>query len=361
MSKIHQIGVIGAGTISELNHIPGFQQQSDARIIAVCDIVEERARDVAARFEIPRAFSRWEDLLAQTEVEAVSIATPNAFHAPIAIAAMRAGKHVLCEKPPALNAVQAAEVSRVAKETGRTFMTCQNLRFSPEAMLLKEMVAAGELGDVYYAKTGMIRRRGSPGGWFTHKEASGGGSLLDIGVHVLDLTRWIMGNPRPIAVLGMTGQYIGSFQMAQFETWVPADQRGVTVRAPGWAGDADEMAAAFIRFETGASMFVEVSWTLNAAKEGQYTEVFGTKGGATLNPLTIAAQEHGYVTDKIVKVPAVSHQETHARAIRHFLDCISSGAEPLASADQALVTTQIIDAIYRSSETGQMVGRDAFE
>ena len=355
VTRAFRIGVIGAGTIAEQNHIPGYQKQPDAEVIAVCDIVEELARDVADRCGIPAVYTRWEELLAQSDVDAVSIATPNALHAPIAIAALRAGKHVLCEKPPTLNAVQAAEVSRVVRETGRTYMTCNNLRFSPGVLLLREMVAAGELGEVYYAKTGMIRRRGSPGGWFTHKAASGGGTLLDIGVHVLDLTRWIMGNPRPVAVLGMASQKIGSFQLAEFQTWVPAEMRGVTQRAPDWAGDVDEMAAGLIRFENGASLFLEVSWTLNTAKEGQFTELFGTKAGATLDPFTITSQEHGYVTDKTVKVPTITHQETHARAIRHFLDCIAGGMEPLASADQAVVTMQILDAIYTSSETGRAV------
>jgi len=355
MAKVYRIGVVGTGTIAERNHIPGFQEQPDAEVVAVCDTVEERARQVAERTGVPGVFTRWEDLVAGDTVDAISIATPNAFHAPISIGAMRAGKHVLCEKPPALNAAEAEEVSRTSKETGRTYMACQNLRFEPEAGVLRQMVLDGALGEVYYAKTGMIRRRGSGGGWFTRKELAGGGALVDIGVHVLDRTRWIMGNPRPVSVMGIAQQKIGSYQLAHHQTWVPAEMRGVAQRAPDWAGDVDEMAAAMIRFENGAVLFLEVSWTLNTTKEGTYTEIHGTKGGASLSPLTIATEENGYLVDKVLKVPTITYQQTHARAIRHFLDCVSSGAEPLASADQAVVTMRILDAIYQSTQTGQSV------
>src|SRR5579872_2392942 len=157
MAQVYRIGVVGTGTIAEMNHIPGFKSQPDAEVVAVCDAVEERARQVAERNGIPGVFTRWEDLVAGDTVDAISIATPNVFHAPISIGAMRAGKHVLCEKPPALNAEQAAEVSRTARETGRTYMPCQNLRFEPERQVLREMVARGDLGEIYYAKAGMIR------------------------------------------------------------------------------------------------------------------------------------------------------------------------------------------------------------
>jgi len=351
----YRIGVVGVGTIAEMNHIPGFQGQPDAEVVAVCDAVEGRARQVAERHGGLRVFTRYEDLLAGDTVDAISIATPNVYHAPIAIAAMRAGKHVLCEKPPALNATQAEEVSRVAKETGRTYMVCQNLRFEPQIQLLRDLVSAGELGEIYYAKTGMIRRRGSSGGWFARKELSGGGALVDIGVHVLDRTRWAMGNPRPVEVLGIAQQKIGSYQLAQHQSWVPAEMRGVSRRPDDWAGDADEMTAALIRFETGATLFLEASWTLNTAKEGTYTELYGTRGGASLDPLTVATEERGYLVDKTYKVPGINYQETHARAIRHFLDCIASGAEPLSSADQAVVTMRILDAIYASQQSGHAV------
>ncbi len=324
MSQVYRIGVIGTGTIAEGNHIPGFQKQPDARSSPCATRWRSghvRWRAVMISPACSRVGKSWSRATRSTRSASPR---PTCSMRRSLSRAMRAGKHVLCEKPPALNAAQAEEVSRVARETGRTYMACQNLRFNPEIALLRQMISNGELGEVYYAKAGMVRRRGSAGGWFTRKELSGGGALVDIGVHVLDSTRWVMGNPRPVSVMGVTYQKIGSYHLAQHQSWVPAEMRGVRQRASDWAGDVDEMAAAMIRFETGATLSLRGEL---GAERAQGANLYGDlrhEGRRHARSLTVTTDEHGYLVDKTLKVPGIAYAETHARAIRHFLDCITS-------------------------------------
>ncbi len=355
MAETIGIGVIGAGNIAEMNHLPGYQKHADARILAIADVNGERAKAIAAKFGAPHSYADYHELLANPEVQAVSVCTPNFQHAPVSIDALRAGKHVLCEKPPALSTAEARQAEAAAKESGRVYMVCLNQRFRPDVIQLKRYVEAGEFGEIYYAKTSMLRRRGSPGGWFAQKQLSGGGALIDIGVHVLDFTRYILGNPRPRQVLGITRQKIGSYQLEEHRSYTPADMRGLARRPDDWAGDADELAFAVVRMEPDITLTVEVSWALNLEQDTGGTEIFGAKAGAKLEPLTIFGEEMGRLVDKQPRVPSISYAETHARAIRHFLDCIHEGKQPLSDAAQAVVTLQILDAIYESSRTGKLV------
>ncbi len=349
------IGVIGVGTIAEMNHLPGYQRQSDARIVAVADINWQRAKTVAAKFGAPYVYADYRELLANPEVHAVSVCTPNFQHASVSIDAIQAGKHVLSEKPPALSTAEAQAVEAAAVANGRVYMVCLNHRFRPEVQLLKRYVEAGEFGELYYAKTAMLRRRGSPGGWFAQKKLSGGGALIDIGVHMLDVTRYVLGNPRPAQVLGITRQKIGSYFLEEYRSYTPADMRGVERRPENWAGDADELAIAVVRMEPDITLYLEVSWALNLEKDATSTEIFGTKAGARLEPFTIFTEEMGRLVDKSPRVQPIPYVETHARAIRHFLDCIHTGEQPLSDAKQAVVTMQILDAIYESSEKGTLI------
>jgi predicted dehydrogenase len=349
------VGVIGAGNIAEMNHLPGYQKQPDVKILAVADVNAERAKSVAARFGAAHGYGNYEELLANPAIQPVSVCTPNFQHAPVSIAALNAGKHVLCEKPPALSAEEGRRVVAAAEANHCTYMVCQNQRFRPEVAQLKRYVEAGDFGELYYAKASMLRRRGSPGGWFAQKNLSGGGALIDIGVHALDYTRWILGNPRPRQVLGVTRQKIGSYQLEEHRSYTPADMRGQARRPDNWAGDADELAFAVIRMDPDITLTLEVSWALNIEKDSTSTEIFGTKAGAKLEPLTIYSEEMGRLVDKTPRVQPIPYAETHARAIRHFIDCIHEGKEPLSDGAQAIVTLQILDAIYESSKTGQLV------
>jgi len=282
------------------------------------------------------------------------VCTPNKFHAPITIAALQAGKHVLCEKPPAMSADEAQAMVDAARTHGRVLMICLNNRFQPEIQLLKQYIEGGELGKIYYAKTGMLRRRGSAGGWFTQKEMSGGGALIDIGVHCLDWTWWLMGCAPPLQVYGQTYQEIGSYHLTYETAWTPADLKG-QAKPRDWAGDTDELAIATIRLADGATLRVEVSWALNNEKTTQYTQLYGTRAGARLSPLTIFGQERGRLSDRTLQVPEQGQARTHSLAIRHFLDCIQTGGQPLTSPEQMVNLMRMLDAIYESAEKGELI------
>lgn len=355
MTDTINVGIIGVGTIAERGHIPGYLDQPDVKLIATCDIVGERARQVAAEVGVEHACEDYQELLGLDEVEAVSVCTPNKFHAPITIAALRAGKHVLCEKPPAMSTSEAQAMVDAAQANDRVLLICLNNRFQPEIQLLKQYIENGELGNsIYYAKTGILRRRGSAGGWFSQKDMSGGGALIDIGVHCLDWTWWLMGCPQPLQVYGQVYQEIGSYHLTYETSWTPADLKG-KAKTQDWAGDTDELAIATIRLANGATLRVEVSWALNNEKTTQYTELYGDRAGARLDPLTLFGQERGRLFDKTPQVPEQGQVRTHSLAIRHFLECIRTGGQPLTTPEQTVNLMRMLDAIYESAEKGELV------
>jgi predicted dehydrogenase len=350
-----KVGIIGAGGIAEHAHFPGYQEQTDARVIAFADVVPGRARALADKLGVEKAYDSFEELLLDPEIDAVSITAVNAMHATIAMAALEAGKHVFCEKPPATSAAEARRMKGTAERTGQTLYFCLNNRFRPEVVQLRRYVAAGELGEIYYAKTAYLRRRGGPGGWFTQKSLSGGGALIDLGVHCIDWTRYIMGNPAPVEIFGQTFAKIRHYDLEDHQTWLPADLRQSKQPLPtDRAGDVDELATAMIRFANGATLFAEVSWALNLAENVQSTEIFGTKAGARFPNLQIFRNEFGRMVDLTVRMPE-EPPRSHARAIRNFLDVIHGEAEPVVTMDDGIDIMRILDGIYDSAASGRSV------
>ncbi len=347
------IGIIGAGGIAEHEHIPAYLQQPDARIVAVADVVAERAQALAEKNAIPRAYGAIEDLLLDPDVEAVSVTTPNAFHAPISLAALEAGKHVFCEKPPATSADEVRRVKTLAERSGKTLYYCLNNRFRPDVMQLRRYVQSGELGEIYYAKTWTIRRRGAPGGWFANKQMSGGGALIDIGVHCIDWTLFIMGNPQPVEIFGVTYSKIKKYELEDHRTWSPPEVRGQAQMER--VVDVDDLATALIRLDNGATLSVEVSWSLNVEQNHENTELFGTRAGASMRPLKVFRDEYGRMVNLEVKMPERPSVSGHSRAIRNFLDTIQGKDKPVVTPDDGIRIMQILDGIYASAESGKSV------
>jgi len=354
MANTIGIGIIGASTIAEHAHIPGYLQQADARIVAIADAVGERAQTVAAKHNIPNAYGAAEELLLNPDVDAVSICTPNAFHAPLTIAALEMGKHVFCEKPPATSAADAVRMKATAQRASKVLYFCLNSRFRSDVAQLRRYVENGELGEVYYAKTSTLRRRGGPGGWFANKAISGGGALIDIGVHCIDWTRWVMGSPEPVEVFGTTYSKIKTYDLEEHRTWTPADLRDQPPPTDR-AGDVDELAIATIRFANGATLFAEASWALNVEDNSQSTEVFGTRAGARLYPLRLFRNEYGRMVNLTVQVSDSPGPVGHARAIRNFLDVIQGKAEPIVTPDDGISLMRILDGIYESARLGKSI------
>lgn len=338
-----RVGVIGLGMGRE--HVVNFKNAPDCQVVALCDIDQGRLEAMCTEFGVPHGYRDYRDLLARDDIDAVSIAVPNFLHLPIAIDALRAGKHVLCEKPMALNAAEAEEMHLKAMRANRKFMMHFNFRFHHDAQWLKQGIDRGEIGDIYYVKTGWIRRRGVPGlgGWFTNRAQSGGGPLIDIAIHRLDLALWLMGYPEVVSVTGQTfseiAPQIASRERAHF--------------------DVEDLASAFIRLKNDAVIVLEASWALNTPEwEFWYTDLYGTRGGGELR-----RNNEGHTWARIVREEWGHWHETwwdgshvsKETAQAHFVRCIRDDLEPMASSYHGVQVMRILDAIYESADTGREV------
>lgn len=337
MDKI-RVAIVGAGNIAQSSHLPAYQKRDDIEVVAIADWNLARAQAAAEKFGIPKAFQNIDDMLAAVECDYVDICVWNRSHADCAIKAAAAGRNILCEKPMAYNLEDALKMKEAVEKAGVTFMLAVPTRYSGEAQLLREMVDAGKLGDIYYAKTAYIRRRGTPIGWFTDTSKSGGGPIIDIGVHCIDRTWFLMGCPKPVRVSASTSYAIGDFKTRGVKRWRALDS-DVT------AFDTEDSACGVIHFENGATMLFEVSWALNAPGTS-YTQICGSKAGATLDPLTIYGEEMGYLTDNTPKSDNVNIFEAE---IAHFIDCLRTGKRPASDLDQAVTMQRMLQGIYDSA------------
>ena len=341
MEKKLRIGIVGVGSIATVCHLPSYEKLSDlVEVVAVADIVPERAKAAAEKFGIPHYFASVEELLAGVEVDCVDICTWTSAHAPVCIAAAKAGKHILCEKPLASTLEQGLEMEKAVREAGVQFMLGVITRYMAETMKCRELYEEGVFGEIYAAKCRYVRRRGTPGGWFTDKELAGGGAVLDIGVHCIDRTWYLMGRPTPVTVSAETSYRIGDFQTKGVFRWSPMGEgRGIF--------DTEDSAMIFIRFEGGKSLMAEVSWAING-QEANDAVLFGSKAGCTFEPLTVYGEDaEGYLADTPVEVVPI---DPFVEELRHFVECVNTGKTPVSCMEDALTVQKILDAIYRSAE-----------
>jgi predicted dehydrogenase len=340
-----RIGIIGAGNIAQNAHIPAYLKQKDIELVGVCDINEERAKNVAEKYNMKYAVKDFNDLLAVDEIDAVSICTWNNGHAAAAIAAAKAGKHILCEKPMSMDGEEAEAMLKASKENKVTFMMGFVNRFRGDSKVIKALAEAGRFGEIYYSKAGWLRRRGTPLGWFTDLSKAGGGPAIDIGVHVIDLTWYFMGKPKPVSISAATYNKIGDYKTKGVSRWTAFDTDDLKF-------ETEDSANGLIRFENGATMNFEISWAINGKDTGIYSDVFGTKAGASLNPFTIYDEVENYLMDSS---PVVNNEDSFANEIRHFLDCIKEGSEPISTAEDGVNIQKILNGIYTSSKLGKEI------
>lgn len=349
MSRKLRIGMIGAGGIAQGAHMAGYASIPDeCEMVVVCDINPETAQKAADKFGISKVVSDYRDVLNDPEVDAVSITTPNKYHFQPTIDALRAGKHVLCEKPLAMNGAEAREMCRVAKETGKMLMVALQNRFTGSARFLKDYIDHGYMGDIYYARAQALRRRGVPAwGVFIDKEQQGGGPLIDIGVHILDFTLYFMGYPKPVSVFGKTWDTLGK-NPNLFNNWGSYDRDKYTV---------EDFAAGMIKFENGAVVTLESSFMGNLDGDPFQTQLFGTKSGAVVkpwgdNPITIyTEQDQQLFNINPVNIPNV--ESAHIAEVQAFVRAIANGEPSPVPGENGLILNAIFDAIYKSSETGR--------
>jgi predicted dehydrogenase len=352
-----RVGVCGSGIT--VFHIAGYQKIPGVEVVAIAGPDVERCRAVAAQYGILQVFADYRDMLA-LGLDAVSIGVPNTFHAQMAIDTLAAGCHVLCEKPLAINATQAERIVAAARHSDKILMVAFNRRYIPNAIVLKQLIDEGVLGPIYYAKAGWTRRSGIPGlgGWFTTRALAGGGPLIDLGVHMLDLALYMMGYPQPVTVSGATYAEFGPRGKGAMAYGTrPADPARAIF-------DVEDFATGFIRFENGATLVLEASWAgYQPLGDDIYLQLYGRAGGARLampnvreeHALHVTTEMGGTLVDVVPAVPQEKGINEYDREIAAFVQSIRTGVPPPATAEQGLTVMRIIDALYRSAATGQEV------
>jgi len=341
-SKKLGVGIIGSGGIAQGAHMPGYAALPDCEMLAVCDVSESARKSAAEKFNVPHQFSDWKKLLEMDEIDVVSVCTPNTYHFQPTVDALRAGKHVLVEKPMAVNSAEAKKMGAEAKKAKKKLMVGQTARFSPQSRLMKEFMESGAVGDVYYARAMALRRRGIPGwGAFTSKKLSVGGPVFDIGVHILDLTLWLRGFPEPKSVSGKVSDFIGARpgrQVAGMGSWDPK-KYGV-----------EDFGVGLIKFKSGATVVLESSWALNIPEDLFSTMICGTRGGLQSSPLKLIREEMGSLT--IASPELLGGPGGHGEEVRAFIECIQKDLPEPVPAAEAIITQRILDGIYASSKAG---------
>ena len=354
MEKVN-IGIIGCGGIAKQKHLPSLKADPRANLVAFCDLVEERAVWAKENYGAPDAkiYTDYTQLLADPDIEVVHVLTPNRSHCELSIAALQAGKHVMCEKPMAKTYADAQKMLAAAKESGKLLTIGYQNRFRPDAQYLK--ATTPKLGEIYYAKAHALRRRGVPTwGVFLNEYEQGGGPLIDIGTHALDLTLWCMDNYKPKSVMGCSFKKLGK-QTNQGNILGRWDPEKYTV---------EDSAMGFITMQNGAVIVLESSWALNILDDRQAKcTLCGVDGGADMNDgLTFNYIENDkmVITKPDLKASGVDYfggtEETPGIVeARQWLDAVQGKGEPLVKPEQAIVVTQLLEALYTSSATGKAV------
>jgi predicted dehydrogenase len=356
MTEKIKAAVIGMGV--GIAHARGYQANPNAELIAICDADPARLAARGAELGIPQEmrFTDYHDLLKLPELDVVSVGLPNFLHAPVTVDALRAGKDVLCEKPLSVSVEGAQAMVDEAKASGRTLMVCFNYRFRDDSRWLMGMRNAGKYGDIYYARAGWLRNSGIPGfgGWFTTKARSGGGPLIDLGVHILDLTLWLMGYPKPVSVRGPT-----------FAEFGPRGKKASGQKASD-GFDVEDLAAGFVRFENGAALQLETSCAAHTkpGKDDFFVTLYGSEGGSELYVANYTDHDTvNFYTEAsgqpvVIKPNIVNRAGGHELAVAHFVDCVQNHKPVEAPGEQGLALMRIIEGLYESSPTGKEVRLD---
>jgi predicted dehydrogenase len=331
--KTLRMGLVGVGAAAQVSHIPVLKRMEDVELVALCDRDGEKAARVATKFSVARSTNRLDDLLADDEIDAIDICTPNFLHAPMATAALEAGKHVLCERPLARSAEEARAMVKAARKADRILMCSVAHRFRPDAQLLRRFVDKGDLGQIFLAKAGWLRLRTQwdSDEWRAQKRESGGGVVLDLGFHMLDLALWVLGSPAVESVTASVHRLK--------------------------KGEVEDSATAFLRLEGGATLSLELTWGLLMEKDFNYLNLFGSGGAALLNPFRVHKGMHGTLVNVTPALDTARNQykQSIEAQIDHFADALRKGHKPMGEAEEILPVMELMDAIYRSADQGKEV------
>lgn len=356
-ARIVRVGIIGCGGIANGKHMPSLKKVKNVELVAFCDIIEEKAIEAAKEYGIEDAkvYTDYKLMLKDKTIEVIHVCTPNKSHSFITIDALEAGKHVMCEKPMAKTAEEARKMLETSKRTGKKLTIGYQNRYRPDSLYLHKLCENGELGEIYYAKGHAIRRRAVPTwGVFLNEDEQGGGPLIDIGTHALDLTLWMMNNYKVKSVMGSVFYKLGSKKDAA-NAWGSWDPEQFTV---------EDSAMGFITMENGATIMLEASWAINSLDIGEaQTTLCGTEGGADMKDgLRLNGEKMStmYTTKPELGAGGVAFyggevENESVKEARLWMEAIVNDTEPMVKPEEALVVTEILEAIYKSSKTGEAV------
>lgn len=362
----YKVAVIGTGMIANIAHIPAWKGLADdVEIVATADILEERAQLTAKKHGIPRAYGDWRKMLNEVKPDFVSVCTPNVYHKDPTIAALKVGAHVLCEKPITISTKNAEKMFDVAKAADRELFITQTARFSNRSFAAKEFAASGKLGEMYYAETALYRRRGIPKwGVFHIMEHNAGGPVYDLGVHSLDLLLWVMGNPKVVAVSGMTYTKFGN-QDENLATSLAdsgAPEGVITPRPYDYREfDVEDFASSYLRLENDATIVLRTSWAANVPENANSTFILGTEAGLQLRPdFQLITNVGRYQTDIDVKIPVERKVpfSGHFECMAHAIRVVRGEEEKLVKREEVLNVMRALEALYKSAEERREIRLD---
>jgi len=347
-----RMGFIGAGGIARYYmNLFSSKMAGEVELVAAADVSDAALKTVGDERKIPNLYRDYRELLKRKDVDAVAVCTPNYLHAQPTIDALEAGKHVIVEKPMSMTVAESQAMVEASKRTGQVLVIGFQYRYSGVAQMIKRSIDDGQFGKILYARCQSLRRRGIPNwGVFTRKDLQGGGPMIDIGVHIIEVAHYLMGSPRPISAFGSTYTYIGNRK---------EKATGVACGWPSWDYKhytVEDLAVGLIRFDNGATLSVEASFAAHIEKDAFNFVLMGEKGGAQFDPPMIFKDEAGTMVN--LTPGYVPQVDGFLLKLQDFIACVKTGKQPTAPGEHGLMVQMILEGVYRSAETGREVTFD---
>ena len=342
MAEVVRVGIVGGGWPGAA-HARGYRAAGGFKIVAVADAIPDRRKRLMAEFGATTEYADAMELVADKEIDLISVCLPNHLHAPVAIAALKGGKHVVCEIPPTISAKEARQIEAAATKSGKTVLYALQRRFGGHEQAAKQAIGKGYAGEVYHARASWMRTRGIPvgTGWFTDKAKAGGGAMADLGLHMLDLAWHLLGQPKPLTL------------------FATADKRFRELAAPEAPFNVEDAAFALIRLEGGKSIELACSWAFNQppSQNGAICRLSGDKGAVDVYTPQGAMLYRSFTATGEAKATPLKGPKMvqHAAMMRHLRECLAGKATPIAGAKEGVALMQMLEAIYKSAETGKSV------
>lgn len=327
-----KVSLVGLGGIAQIAHLPLLSKMEDVELVSVCDIEKSKAKSIAQKYNIPHYFYNYDDMLKNSDTECMIVTAPTNFHKELSIKAFDYGLHVLVEKPLARYAEEGNDITEAAKKSGKKLMIGMNNRFRPDFMMQESFISARELGDIFYIKTGFLKKRSTSENWSVKKEEAGGGVFMDLGIVILDVALWLLKYPQVRSVNAVN--YYHVFKSVEDSSFV------------------------MLKFDNGATVSLEASWSLHREEDLFYCNVYGTEGSSSINPLKIFKRMHGTlmnVTPLKIEKPANIFKRSYEYELKHFISAIQNDKEIISGGEEALTRLKITDAVYKSAKSGKEV------